>query len=610
MPGIRAIEAYLNSCTVSAPSGGVSGTGLIAIYKRIFSNRGKASKEEMVRALTEFYADKQNIIDIWKDLSECERDIISYIVRSNGIEFVPALAEFAKKYMIDTSYQSRWGDKKDILNSYAYYLIYLHLLKKYNHDTKTVLFCPSGKDMPDFILEVLKTLAEPMKIRYGEYNPSKYDKIICRERRIGDFAAVVRFAGSEDLKVKEGTFDLSKAKLIKLAEAIGFEEVCGKDGFFCAPKETNRTNDFKVALPLFVLAANSGLVEIGDKGVVMPGKKASELLLMPYYKLAKKLFDDYVKENSIYELHYITYITAYDGEWWIKWHECRKPIINLLKAFPAEKYIKFEDFNSNAKMLCGNFFRRLLNCSIMLKGYRTDYGTRNMSYTPDWDECEAQIIRLILSFLSAIGIVDIAYRERVRSIKYAGGDFCVGVAGFRITKLGAWILGITKKYEAFQTDNAQVDDGGLFVLPDYTVMISGLRYRIEYESYLSKFLTKVSTDDNASVYKLDFQSAVRAFDIGIQPLQMKEYLKQACSVKFPENVERSLDDWQAKIGRIRVSSVTILETDDPLLLEEIKHIKGMDQIIIRELSNAAAIDENQLKKAKMLIEKNGWIVKI
>jgi ketosteroid isomerase-like protein len=78
---------------------------------------------------------------------------------------------------------------------------------------------------------------------------------------------------------------------------------------------------------------------------------------------------------------------------------------------------------------------------------------------------------------------------------------------------------------------------------------------------------------------------------------------------LPENVERSLDDWQAKVSRVKIRTVTVLETDDALLLEEIKHIKGMDKIVCGDLRNALVIDSDQTKKAKSMIEKNGWLVK-
>jgi hypothetical protein len=409
--------------------------------------------------------------------------------------------------------------------------------------------------------------------------------------------------------VKEGTYDLTKAKLMKLSETIGFEEVCDKDGKFCTPKEAKRNNDFKVAQPLFILAANSGLIDIDMKGNVSPGKKSPEMLDMPPHEMAKRLYEDYRRENKIYELHYITYITAYDGDHWIKWHECRKPVLALLKTCPAETFIQFRDFDKYVKIFCGDFFRRLLNCAVMVKGYNFGYDYYGR-YDPDWDECESQIIRLILCFLSAIGMVDIAYTENVTRIKAGDDDFCVGIAGFRINRLGAWVLGVTDTYEAAETVSASGEDGGLIVLPDYSVVISGLKCRIEHETYFSRFLSRVSVDENAAIYKLDFSSVIRAHDNSITPQKIKTALIKASGKPLPDNVIRSLDDWQAKVGRVKIRTMTVLETDDELLLEEIKHIKGIGEIIISGLHHAVAIDSSGQKKAKSLIEKNGWLVKM
>jgi hypothetical protein len=143
------------------------------------------------------------------------------------------------------------------------------------------------------------------------------------------------------------------------------------------------------------------ILDIDKENNVLPGKSSPEMLSMPIHELAKKLFSDYCLENKIYELNYITYITAYDGNWRIKWHECRKPIIELLKSCPVEKFIQFKDFIKYAKIFCEDFFRRLLNRAVMIKGYNYGYGSYG-GEEPDWDECEAQIIRLIMSFLSAM----------------------------------------------------------------------------------------------------------------------------------------------------------------------------------------------------------------
>ena len=132
MASLRTIGTYLESCTLNASDGCVEGTGLTAIYKTIFGNPGflkKVSKDKMVWQLTDFYADKQNITNIWNGLSECEREVMGYTARINGHEFGPALTVFAKKYGIDTSYTTRWGEKQDLLTDYQHYLKYLQLLK-------------------------------------------------------------------------------------------------------------------------------------------------------------------------------------------------------------------------------------------------------------------------------------------------------------------------------------------------------------------------------------------------------------------------------------------------------------------------------------------------
>ena len=66
----------------------------------------------------------------------------------------------------------------------------------------------------------------------------------------------------------------------------------------------------------------------------------------------------------------------------------------------------------------------------------------------------------------------------------------------------------------------------------------------------------------------------RAFNNGIMPQKIGAYLKNASSQPLPDNVRRSLDDWQAKVGRVNIRSLTVIETDDALLLEEIKHIRN------------------------------------
>ena len=618
------IEQWLmENCTV-LPSGGCApDSGIRNIYNTIFNNgkNNNTAKPICAAALAEWYSDKQNIIAVWNGgntglgefngLDDIEKEFISVYVQYDGKEFVPTTKAIAEKHGITppeevSSYCLSHHDFYDTSRYVTKYLYFLHLIRKQFPDTKAVYLFPGGKCMPPFALSVLKELIPPMTFEYTEFTPAKTDYLICREHRVADIAAVVRFSGSEQLKVKAGTFDITKAKLARMVENIGFEEVCDNNGKFSTPKEVKRVGDFKVALPLFLLAANAGLLEIGHDLSVKPSEKAVDFLSRPMHEVARELFKAYLESKEIFETHYITYIALHDGEYSISWNKVRFPIIKLLQTCPVGQFVSYDEFEKNALIFCGGFFRDHTHCAVFVRGFSSSYYG---SYTPDWSECEAQIIRLILSFCGALGMLDIAYTEKVRVFKFERDDYRVGISGFRITPLGAWILGISKKYDAPKAV-VQSAEGELIVQPDYTVMISGLKKRVEHEAYLSKFLTKGSVDENVAVYKIDFTSIVRAFDQKITPAQIKTYLKKASCKPLPENVIRSFDDWQVKVGRVKIRSVTVLETDDALLLQELIHIKGMDRLSSDVLEHAVVIGDDTKKKVKALAEKNGWLVKM
>ncbi|MDR1992632.1 MAG: helicase-associated domain-containing protein [Nitrososphaerota archaeon] len=601
---------YLNNCRVNVPYDCVAGTGLVAVHRYIFKDKRNVSKAELVRDLSKFYSDEKNIRAIWESFDACERDFIACIVRYKGTEYAPLTLAYAKKHGLSLKYTNSEGHQVSITNDHSSSSIkFLRLLINRNPKTKVPLLFPSGKDMPPFILAALQKVIPPIGYEYNKYNPAKTSRIICREHRLNDFAAIVRFAIDEKLRVKTRTYDVTKTKLVKMSEAIGFEEVCEKNGKFCAPKESKHNNDFKVAPFLFALTANSKLIEIDTEGNVSPGKNASFLLMMPPHELAKKIFTDYSRENKIYEAHYKVDIVSRHEEQIIEWHKCRKPIFELLKTCPIETFINFEEFSNHAMAFCGDFFRQALHKAITRGHYFDNYEQWTI-FEPRWDGCEEQIIRLILTFLSALGMIDIAYAQNIPQTTILHPTYFVGITGFRITKLGAWILGMTPKYDAPRAYSAQNDVGDLVVLPDYSVVISGLKCRIEREPHLSRFLTKISSDENASVYKLDFKSIIRAYNDDIPPTKIIQYLKNSSSKPVPDNVLRTLSDWQAKIGRVKIRDLMILETDDALLLEEIKHIKAMNEIIIDDLPHAVILANNSQKKAKIIIEKHGWLVEI
>ena len=92
-------------------------------------------------------------------------------------------------------------------------------------------------------------------------------------------------------------------------------------------------------------------------------------------------------------------------------------------------------------------------------------------------------------------------------------------------------------------------------------------------------------------------------DNGITIAQIMEYLTTYSKNEIPANVMTTLREWEKESGRIRILTVTIVETDDPYLLEELKSYKSVRNHMTDELPNVFEIDRKAANKVKREIEK-------
>jgi hypothetical protein len=209
------------------------------------------------------------------------------------------------------------------------------------------------------------------------------------------------------------------------------------------------------------------------------------------------------------------------------------------------------------------------------------------------------LISIILTFFGALGIVDIAWGEDSGSRIDSGKRRPVA---FRVNTLGAYVLGSSNSYVATVVPKKKIA-GGFTVLPDYTIVVQDSTDRIRHEIFFEKLFTKVSVTDESSIYRLDFETIVRAIESGMGVAGLRKYLS-ASDKPLPENIVRALSDWGNQAGRISIRQVTILECDDAALLEEVLHYKGMGEFVREKIIAAAVVDGSSANKIKKVIEKN------
>lgn len=534
-----------------------------------------ATKEHVVVMLTEYYCASNRFEQLWNSLSAAEHKIISLHIWGAGSEPVECADEVAEEFGVtlkqDGVYYWYSGNGMD------------RFKKKYAEKNATLwLLFPKSSGNQLFNSELRDKVGE-MKRVYAKVS----DKLAfsTRESRATDFTNIIRFCNSNKLTVTKSGI-LNKSSALKLRDYCCYEEFA--TDIHAKPEDMRTTEGLLVTFPLTVLCTIGGLLSITEDQCI-PGGKAMSLINLPYEQLIKRLFDAYLKSKSFNEISTMKGIKAKRGH---NPSEARQNLVSELKHCQLGQSVYTKEFERHLRIATKTFARKD-------EKYVVETGNSYYDYGVEWEQYERPLIYIILSFFSALGIIDIAWGEdteqhvnRVQRIPLA----------FRINPLGAYVLGLTDGYAASEGVKVNIQ-GGFTVLPDYTIIVPNGPNRLKHEIYYEKLFTKVSTTEEAAIYKLDFGTVVRAIDNGRSIADLRNYLS-ASDKSVPENIARALDDWEEQAGRIRVRHVTILECDNAALLEEVIRYKGMNELVKEKILAAVVVDDKATSKIKKVIEKN------
>ncbi|MCL5999262.1 MAG: helicase-associated domain-containing protein, partial [Chloroflexi bacterium] len=179
--------------------------------------------------------------------------------------------------------------------------------------------------------------------------------------------------------------------------------------------------------------------------------------------------------------------------------------------------------------------------------YNTPYYATNNPYSmtfptvkeerQGWDMVERQfIVNVLTGPLYWLGMIELGYRK--------GESPGEGVepAGYRLTQVGAWLLGLAEPPEFIESG------GRVLVQPSFTV--------IAMEPVSDTVLLALDEfadpqgGDRAVTYHLTRQSVYRAQRRGWDAARIRSFLEQHQGGNIPANVQRSLDEWQVLHQRI------------------------------------------------------------
>jgi hypothetical protein len=178
---------------------------------------------------------------------------------------------------------------------------------------------------------------------------------------------------------------------------------------------------------------------------------------------------------------------------------------------------------------------------------------------------------------------------------------------FRITDLGEFLL--AERNEEKVRQQFAKRHGEIFVQPNFDIVVPSQEVDPLLTVPLDKFTIRQSTG-TATVYHLSKESFTGALQAGHDGDEFVAYLlEHNRGGALPGNVMQTLDDWRGGMKRVRLRTVHVLESDDPLVIADLMHRrryhKFFQHVDPQKMVLYGNIERGELEKE---LEKEGFVV--
>ncbi|HEX8600204.1 MAG TPA: helicase-associated domain-containing protein [Chloroflexia bacterium] len=199
------------------------------------------------------------------------------------------------------------------------------------------------------------------------------------------------------------------------------------------------------------------------------------------------------------------------------------------------------------------------------------FGLRALQgFRSQWFEIEGRIIAdMLKTMLNWLGAVEIGRDKPKRFIS------------FRVTAEGRALLDPDSASEA-----APGPGKTLLVQPNFEVLVLHPDSRVLWKLLRMADLVR---HDRVSVYVLNKESVMRAVEAGMSPDEITGFLNTNTGKGLPQNVAHSIADWARMLKRLTVQRVTLIQVDDPAVLDELLASRKTRRMVVLRLSPTTAI---------------------
>lgn len=200
--------------------------------------------------------------------------------------------------------------------------------------------------------------------------------------------------------------------------------------------------------------------------------------------------------------------------------------------------------------------------------------------TSGWDRVEREFIRGVLTEgLYWLGLVDLGYPKPVAQ---EGGKAPADLLAVRLTDMGRWLLlGGTKPAIPEET-------GRVVLQPNFRIFAFD-PISDSVLARLDSFATRLNAE-RAIEYELSRESVYRAQLANQMAAEIAAWLEQITGAPLPQNIARSLEEWQTAFEQITVWRNTgWVEAASSELIEELLQSPKLQEVIIKRVTPTGLI---------------------
>lgn len=317
------------------------------------------------------------------------------------------------------------------------------------------------------------------------------------------------------------------------------------------------------------------------RGVLAPSLRAREWLRLPTPQAAERLYLAWRDDSRWDELKLTPSLRWTEA---LPPHEpqaARGAVLGLLAQCPAGEWLTLEGFVQALKHHRPDFLRP--DGDYRSWRVRDAQSGQPLDGFEAWDQVEGALARYIVAMpLRWLGAVEVGYAatedERVTT--------------FRITPRGrAWLAGQESAPPTVPPQAAPA-----LIRDDFTVTLplAGTLYE-RYQ--LERFAEWQSQDAQAATYRITAESIWRSQNAGIKPEQIAQFLKRISQDRVAPAVQRALQDWGGRFGRVMMRRAVVLRTADEKTMQQIAARAELRPLLGESLSpTACLVDERHVEE--------------